>query len=288
MNTTNPVIETARKWYVRLAFSDQFDKAFEALTEQYPSLLEAKFASYTFGRTAKDGGKNLLMYLYFCEELAGKYVEKDIPEEVLLDTLSDLPLWAQTHFELTGKFGISEIHWLCYHFQFRLFRLGRLQYAVGRSSRDVPRINLKKGDNVLEIHIPRGEPLAEEACDISMERAGLFFAKYFPEIKYRHFTCQSWLLDNTLERFLCEDSNILRFQHRFQVVHKDESIDALRFTISWGLTNDNIATFQPTNGFTRRIVEHVQGGGKLYTAWGYLKPVQNTKAIQGESNVCDI
>ncbi len=264
-NANTPVF-LAKKWYQRLGFPTQYDGAFQTLTEQYPDLLEAQAATYAFD---DNGGKNLLMCLYFCEALSVQYEEKGIPETILLDTLSDIVIWTNTHYEITGYLGISEIGWLKNHFAFKLFRLGRLQFAFGGCNQDTP--IAKKGEPVLEVHIPRGGPLDQDACHASFEQAKQFFARYFPEVAYRCFTCFSWLLDDTLKQFMKPDANALQFQQMFHVVFKVESIDILRFTLSWRLTRETMEDFIPTNSFTQRVMDYIRQGGTFYIAFGYLE-----------------
>ncbi len=276
MNRTNSVTALARKWYAVLNFPEKFDEEFETLLQQNPQLPETEISNYTFGYTPEDGGKNLLMCLYFCEALAEKYAKKEIPEEILLDTLSDIVLWTQTHYELTGRLGISEVNWLKYHFDFRLFRLGRLQFALAACDRDIPQAGVQKGDTVLAVHIPRGGPLEEKLCRESFARAREFFPRYFPETACKCFTCHSWLLDDTLRQFMSPYANALKFQRLFQIVDKEESIDILRFTVSWGLNRENLVQYQATNAFTKRVLEAVGKGEKFYIALGYI-PLQESE-----------
>ncbi len=267
----NHVIKTAQKWYRILNFPNKYDDAFKMLTEQYPALPQAEADSYVFGSKPEDGGKNLLMCLYFCEALSEKYREKGIPEKIMLDSLTDIVLWTNTHHELTGRLGVSETNWLQNHYAFRLFRLGRLQFMITGCARDIPRIGVQKGETVLDVHIPRGTPLADGECSESFAAAKAFFARYFPQVEYKCFTCFSWLLDNTLEQFVRPDGNILKFQKRFQVLERIESINTLQFTVSWGITKENMDTFTPESGFAKRVLEAAKKGVKFYIVFGYIE-----------------
>ncbi len=262
-------ISLAVKWYKKLPFPAEYDQAFQALTAQYPSLPEVAVADYTFGNQPEDGGLNLLMCLYFCEALAARYEEKGIPEDILLDTMEDIVIWANIYRQMHSGLGILETGWLRHHYNFELFRLGRLQFAFGGCNQDTP--VAKKGEPVLEVHIPRTGPMTPEACRASFTQAKEFFARYFPEREYRCFTCFSWLLDSTLTQFMKPDSNILQFQKLFRVIFAAESVDVLRFTVSWKLTRETMDQFAPTNSFTQRAMEHIRQGGKFYISFGYLE-----------------
>lgn len=71
---------------------------------------------------------------------------------------------------------------------------------------------LARGDVMLDVHIPAGEKLKHEACLKSYDRAMDFFHRYFPEIHFKGFMCESWLLGAQLKRLLPDSSNIVAFQ----------------------------------------------------------------------------
>ncbi len=53
-----------------------------------------------------------------------------IPENISIDTFSDIELWIQIYRQKQGRLGLDEIHWLIKHFHNRIFRLGRLQFDI--------------------------------------------------------------------------------------------------------------------------------------------------------------
>ncbi len=260
-------ISIAKKWYELLKFPAKYDAQFRQLLVKYDALPPATLEGYEWG----EGGKNLVMCLCFCEELERKYAEKGIPTQVLLDTLHDIVLWTDVHYGLYGELGVSETNWLKLHFSLTIFRLGRLQFAFENCRCDIPEIGIKKGEPVLDVHIPSGEVLNIEDCEQSFLEAKEFFSRYFPQYAYGCFVCHSWLLDSTLGRFMKPDSNIIRFQKMFTVIENDESLDAIRFTVNWLANKDNIATLKPHNRFTEQALKFIAEGGKFYTSFGYIK-----------------
>jgi hypothetical protein len=80
---------------------------------------------------------------------------------------------------------------------------------------------LAKGDHVLDMHIPAGEPLAAEACRESFRRALEFWPKHFPELPpTKGFVIHAWLLDPGLRKVLPPTANLVKFQdlfHRYPV-----------------------------------------------------------------------
>lgn len=142
----------------------------------------------------------LYLYVRFAVELEEKYKKCGISQEVYFQTFSDIAIWSSHYRKKSGKLGLQEVEWLARHLQCKLYRLGRLQF--------------EKDDTMLHIHIPEGEPLSEEECDLSFQYADDFFSG-----KYIIYDCQSWILDPILKTIMDDTSNMIRFQNRFQIHH---------------------------------------------------------------------
>jgi hypothetical protein len=121
---------------------------------------------------------------------------------------------------------------------------------------------------VVDVHIPAAGPLLPEDCDESIARAKDFFATYFPEYAYRHFTCDSWLLDPTLTRVLKEDSNILKFQKRFSVATKHPSDSLLGYIFPWKTTREDLPGLIPTSPLAGKVKDLLLQGETFYIALG--------------------
>lgn len=264
--STKNIIE---KWYKKLEFPTEYDKEFY----NYLSTIEIEHSTtidnYDF--TCEDGGKNLLSFLYMCEKVQDLYNQKGIPEDVLIDTLKDIVTWTKTYTSLKNKLYLGEIFWLKRHMTCRIFKLGRLQFAIGTSRLDSPKHKLKIGDKFIEIHIPEGEKLSIQECEKSLARAKEFFHKFFPEIDFNYFICHSWLLDENLNKYLNENSNILQFASMFKVIDKQESTAILKFIFGWDTTIDNLASKIPQSTFATKIKNAVLSGEKFYESFGLLK-----------------
>ena len=205
-----------------------------------------------------------------CEALKNKYEDKKIPEEIMKETLKDMVLWTEIWSELKESLYLGEIEWLSNHLKMKLFRLGRLQFKMGSAEHDVPEKNLRQGDNVIEIHIPAGETLETEKCRESINLAKEFFAKYFPEFEYRHFTCDSWLMDETLKELLPEKSNIVGFMNMFDRFHKEKNDAILRYVFKWDTTRQNLENAEPTSSLAVKVKGHIKNGKDFYTAYGVI------------------
>lgn len=179
--------------------------------------------------------------------------------------------WTDTWSDLKGTLYLGEIKWLSHHLGMKLFKLGRLQFCMGRAETDIPSANLLKGDRVMEIHIPACGPLKYEECMDSIEKAKAFFAEYFPEFEYKCFTCHSWLLDRSLEELLGSKSNIIRFQSMFDIVSEEKSDAILKYVFKWNTTRDKLKDIHCTEGFPGKVKSRIASGGDFFEAVGIIK-----------------
>lgn len=258
-----------RKWYGRLGFSGKYDVDFEAALREIP--ISDAITPAEYDTACPDGARNFLSFLYMCEGLAENYRARGIPEDVLLATLSDLPIWADTWSGLRGGLYLGELSWLSRHFEMRLFRLGRLQFCMAGAEEDIPAYGIKKGDSVLEVHIPAGERLTATAARESIAQARAFFAKHFPDYAYRAMTCHSWMLDETLGQYLPPESNILAFAAMFDTLHSTPSDAILRYLFRWDTTRTGLRHLLPPSSFAKRVKEAALGGAVFYETLGLLK-----------------
>lgn len=207
---------------------------------------------------------HLLNALRRCDDTKKLYEEKGIGEDIMMDTLADIVIWAKNHHLVHQTVGLAEPGWLEGHLNGKLFCLGRLQFKMEHAIASDEKIKIKEGDPVIEIHIPQGAPLDMEKVHASYLRAKPFFAKYFPEHRYTYLVCGSWLLDHHLKDFLKPTSNILKFASEFEVFHWIAHNDAMRRLFDF---NPNKG---PENSFQRNVRTFVENGGQLLEGYGIL------------------
>ena len=268
-SATNPTVkEIIKKWYSRLLFPKEYDRQFYDAVEQIPVSDAVNCDSYNLKCT--DGKRNLLSFLFMCEAYEKECTERGIPQKVIVDTLSDIVIWCTNWSNIKDELYLGELTWLIRHLRMKLFRLGRLQFCLGRADRDIEKYRIKKGDRVLEVHIPQGEKLSIEACKASMQEAIRFFATYFPKESYTVFTCHSWMLDETLRKYLPEESGILRFGDLFDRVEADESMALLGYLFAFDTTPLNLKYRYPCTSFASRIQKAVLSGEQFYETLGVI------------------
>ena len=153
----------------------------------------------------------------------------------------------------------------------KLFKLGRLQFAFGEAICDLAEKNIKKGDNVIEVHIPAAGHLLKSECEKSFDMAKKFFKEFYPDYKYKYFTCHSWLMDSSLKNLLKKDSNMLMFQDLFEVFEPEESYSILRYVFKWNTTKENLNSCVDASSFARKVKERINDGGKFYDALGVIE-----------------
>lgn len=83
---------------------------------------------------------SLLPHLAQLPRLVDFYAQQGIDDQVLGDTLKDIPIWMEDHRAKHGVYGMAEADWLANHFSGGLFRLSRLQFAFHRFEEGIARL----------------------------------------------------------------------------------------------------------------------------------------------------
>ena len=209
-----------------------------------------------------------------------------IPEDVSWDTLEDLARHTRLYRQRTGHTGLDTHWWISIHFRGGLFAIGRLQYTPYRLQTgpggplfwyDDAGPGFRRGDPALGVHIPDSGPLTPDACLSSFRNANVFFNTHL-EAEYAGAvaTCTSWLLDEQLCDYLEADSNIVRFQRRFELVPGALDSDASAFHFVFGRAPEDIESLQPRTRLEQAIVSHIRNGGHWRMRTGWLRLGEQT------------
>ena len=248
------VNEIITEWYKKLGFKSKYDSEFYEALENIK--ISDAVSVNTYNLQEKCGKRNLLSFLFMCEALKERYLKKGISEEILIDTLKDLVRW--TWYDSNGELALHELGWLKNHMSMKLFKLGRLQFCMGN-------------ENNIEIHIPEEGPLDISECEKSIIMAKEFFEKFFPDFKYDHFSCSSWLLDKSLKEILNENSNIIKFQQMFDITHQKKSDNILGYVFKWKVDREDINNCPCRSGFAKRVKERIENGGYFFSGYGIIE-----------------
>jgi hypothetical protein len=204
-----------------------------------------------------------------------------IPAGIVSDTLEDVGRHVREHARLHGHPGLTPVivgGWLKYHLRGRLYRLRRLQFMPGTFPAVGPKTAcLRPGDPVLEVHIPATGPLTPDAVTDSFGRAMAFFPRHFPDLPAaRAFLCTTWMFDPQLAEYLDADSNILRFQRRFQLFPVEcDGWSAVRsvFRVEIPYGHDgpvDLSDLPRSTGLQRALLDHLAAGKRWHKAGGFI------------------
>lgn len=189
-------------------------------------------------------------YLALADVVTGYHRDHGILDAVSWVTLADLGRNLAIDRRMNREGWPVMQAWLTLHARGAVYELGRLQHH--------------RGGATIDLHIPEAGPLTPEAIDASLDEGRAFFPRHFPEERYTSFACGSWLLDPQLREYLPEDSNIVRFQRRFELepYQEPEGLDAdvevLRFVFRTLTTP--LDQLPRRTALQRAVVDHLSAG----------------------------
>jgi hypothetical protein len=129
---------------------------------------------------------------------------------------------------------------------------------------------LRRGDPILDVHIPATGPMDHDACSRSFAQAREFFPRHFPEFDYRAFNCYSWLLDPQLRDHLPSESNLVRFLNRFRLLPAPNADHRQTYERVFGDPNISIEQAPAKTQLQKAIHAHVRAGGAWRNAGGII------------------
>ena len=216
---------------------------------------------------------DFLLYVFAARALKERYQAAGIAEEIYWDTMRDLRWKFDECLAVHGIPGTFVASWYYGFFNMSRFALGRLQYEHRGFDMDeytCAGITLRRGDDVLNCHIPSSGPLTEESRLDSYRRAWEFYQKDFPG-GVVPIVCSSWLLYPEHADFLPPHSNILSFMRDFAILRS--SVDE-KFANAWrvfGADASKPASQWPRDTSVRRaFAERICSGGTVGSGYGVL------------------
>lgn len=216
---------------------------------------------------------NLLSWLQLIPYLQARYAAHGFSEQLLLQSLSDLPEKVKECRSVYGVCGVFS-RWFFLFFDLKVFSVGRLHYEIAALEADEyisGNLRLKRGDPVLSCHIPAKGKLTEAACMESLKMAAEFFRGLFPE--QMPVVCHSWLLYPPYsQKVFPQDSNLHRFAGMFQILYADQIGD--RFPDCWRvfgkMHEGHTRGFPADTGLRRNFLEYMEVGGDFGSGYGIL------------------
>ena len=226
-------------------------------------------------------GRWFYVYVYLAllphtRELHRRY---GIPDDVSRRTLADIGRNVAVHRRRHGVGGMNAPWWALLHLRGELYQLGRLQFQRatlgerGAAAAAQAGLPFGPGSPALSLHIPDfSGPLGPQACERSLELARAFFPRHFPDEPYPIATCHSWLLDPQLKTYLPPESNIVRFQERFNLAYTSpEKADKDVISFVFGDSSRPLDQLPRRSTLERAIVDHLRSGGHWHLGHGWFE-----------------
>lgn len=236
------------------------------LNDTIRQLTDAKTASQTYQilrRQLHDDSDNWKM-LYCQLEAAklcySKYQDKGIPNDIYVATMKCFTRFLIECEKKNDRMFFDRGWWTYRQTSMSLFRIGELEYEF----------KMSEEENMIGIHIPSDATITYKAVGESLKKAKDFFGKYFPMYGHARYTCDSWLLVSGLKALLPDQSNIVDFQRRFQIVRENPED---REFIEWLFQMPIDTCYDELSAKTRlqmNAKEYLINGGKIGKAYGIL------------------
>ena len=226
--------DTFRDTMQKLLDNAEAAQAFEALCPRYDDddrdavLREADRIGAMIG--VHNYTIELFYFMYISHALRDRYAERKIDEQIFWDSMTDLRAKLIECRDVYGINGSFVAGWFFGFFYMTRFALGRLQFERTDYDRDDPYtcagVSLRKGDEMINMHIPSLGPLTVESMIDAFKRA--YASPLFADVrveggKLAPFCCGSWLLYPPHRDFLPPHSNILKFMDCFDIIEWTDS-----------------------------------------------------------------
>ncbi len=129
---------------------------------------------------------------------------------------------------------------------------------------------LRRGDMVLNLHIPAGGGMTWEACVESFQRANVFFPQYHPEQPFNALVVWTWFMDPRLARLLPATANPLRLQRACYLYPTAPDAGGLWFVFLQ--PTENPALLPRDTSLRRALGAFLDAGGTWHGGGMFLLP----------------
>lgn len=243
--------------------SDHIDKSFaeyENNTLDWDKAVE-KVTNLTENSDVHKFTAHLVFFLCMTKHAKVLYRQNGLSYSLFKDTFRDFSYKLIECHNRKGVWGTCcYTAWYTGFFTLDRFALGRLQYEItpfrGKEPYTAHGVTLNPQDPCLIIHIPSSGPLTPDSVEESFSCAHKFYRNKFPT-EYTPIMCSSWLLFKEHYNMLGENSNIIKFMNRFDMLYT-EYYDNYNtpFTILYDRPfNGDINSYSPDNSFKRGYIE---------------------------------
>lgn len=189
------------------------------------------------------------------------YSSKGISDQIYIETMKCFTRFISECKRETGVYAFDRAFWTARQVNGKLFRIGELEYEMVTF----------KSKPTISVHIPSDSIMTDENCNDSLDKANDFFKRFFNEFDGCDYICESWLMMPELKKFLKPDSNIIKFQNRFDIKEIDYN-DKEFFTWVFNTKNtDAISDLPEKSSLQRNLKNYLLNGGKFGSAFAVLR-----------------
>lgn len=224
------------------------------------------------GKMAEDTGAEkdelwMVVTLYFTAKSHDIYAERGISDDIFYDSMGDITVWVKVCRRDWGCWGIhnNEFGWMEGTLRATRFKLGRFQFELSTFKCDRYEkygTVLHRGDRVVNMHIPEGEPMTPERRYDSYRRGLEFWGGNV-------IVCDTWLFYPRHREFLQPNSNILGLMDDFDIIESDESDSLGNMWRIFNRRDSYIPSELPRNtGMRRAYADWLEKVGKTGSGYG--------------------
>lgn len=253
--------------YEKMKKTENFEEKIGRAMDEFLLATESSYCEM-LDAVAKEAGiayqtACLIFLIMAAKPLKYMYRAKGISDEVYDCSMHDLAVKNEECKKAYGVVGTFAHEWLRRYFKMTLFGLGRLQFEWVIFDRDYKNF-IKKGDRVLNCHIPSGRPLKQEEVMASLQNAYAFFGISGPMA----VRCQSWLLDPETAQLYKEGSNLRAFYEMFAILERFDTGKGAISSVFGKLDFEDVTEDDVKTSFQKSYYDYIKSGGKLGNALG--------------------
>lgn len=212
------------------------------------------------------------------------YKQKNIPENIYWDTITDLKYKLIECKDVYGVWGMFTIPWFKWYYSCDRFSLGRLQYEkfifekgeesnlmrLGETAYKAEIENgyrgIKYGDILYNCHIPSSGPLREEDVIDSFKKA----YKFYNVDGMMIIVCNSWLLYPPHYEVYPENSNLRRFADLFDITGSWENENNPDLWRVFNTTSTDYENLPENTTLQKRFKKYLVDGNKMGNGFGVI------------------
>jgi hypothetical protein len=204
--------------------------------------------------------KILSVQLLAAVKVHDRYVEQGISDEIYYATMACFSRFIEERYRAHQEYLFDRDWWSYRQTSFVLFRVGLLEYEFVE----------EKGEKSVHIHIPSDVRLQSELVDESIQQFDDFEKKHFPEYVSAPITCGSWLLYPGLSAVLSPSSNILAFQHRFDIKRTIEESTSCLYWV-YGRRDIEYSKLPENTSLRKNLKAYYLSGKHMGEGFGVLR-----------------